>query len=204
MAGMGSKEPKGIEGTGAVAVTGAIDITIRLLREVLAVLDAHLERVDLDIRRSPDPDTWGDFDRWEWVVGLGFVACQTYIHDVIKVRTTGGEKGNLLRLGPKHRSGEPAALVIYEAANHWKHLTETHEIHPATTRKRDPRRSRRIALLEAIVGGPIVGGSMDYYVCSNVLLELTAPRVPRFENLLPVLLEWRGALPSPGGIMGVG
>jgi hypothetical protein len=55
-----------------------LDFDLDFLRDAVALVDASLERLDREAKASPDPDTFGIFEQMEYLIGFGFVACQTY------------------------------------------------------------------------------------------------------------------------------
>ena len=155
-----------------------MDQTIDSLEDVVGLFDSHLERLCEDIRTSPFPDASPEFDRADWFAGLGFVACQGYMTDVrTLVVCRPKDTATLLRLGPVLPSGQPFALVVSEAANHWKHRWESE----------DRRTTRRANVLKND------GGTGDYS-CFFALVALCEPEQPRFGHLLPRLIEWRDAV----------
>ncbi len=58
------------------------DYDLELLRDIVGTIDRHLEMIKQQSTEVEDPNSFGYFDRGEHVVGLGFVACQTYIVDL--------------------------------------------------------------------------------------------------------------------------
>lgn len=99
-----------------------VDYDLDLLRELLQLLDAQLDRLGKWAARADDADREGIYDSEEHVVGLGFVACQTYL-----VATYGAmlvKKPKALGFGPPHRSGYTIAQLVNHAANYWKHRDE--------------------------------------------------------------------------------
>jgi len=89
-----------------------LDPDLPLLEGVAVFLDAQLNQMQEEARRTGDPDANGVFDRLEHVTGLGFAACQNYIASCAgRSRVS---KQRALELGPKHRTGQP--LVALRAA----------------------------------------------------------------------------------------
>jgi hypothetical protein len=103
------------------------DVHLQLLAELLYVLDGHYQRIERAIRESPDPDAFGEFDRGEHLIGLAFVACQTYI-----AATCGRSKlakREALDVGAPMAGGLTAARLLNHAANFWKHHREPDDRH---------------------------------------------------------------------------
>ncbi len=158
-----------------------IDLHLDLLRDVLHVLDRHIDVVADRSVEAELQDQYGLFDRAEHATGLGFVAIQLYLTSLANQLTVG--KAMALSAGPKHASGEPIAAIINAAANYWKH-------HPEWAHQRPDRRRERIEALFDSVGFPV---DSDYPL-SGVLAEITTPRVARMTALVPLLLAWRDEL----------
>jgi hypothetical protein len=162
-------------------VTGVIDPSMPILREVLDVLDRHLADVYVQAEQSRDPITFGVVDRIDWIVGFGFTACQTYITEIGATHTRGWHPADLRKRGPVHTCGHHIATLVHEVANHWKHRYEE-----------KVSKNREIAL-SSLLGG---FSRWDGYDCYFALETLLAPNPPRFEHLVPLLEEWRDALPD--------
>jgi hypothetical protein len=55
------------------------DFDLEFLREAVRLLDAQLEHLEGEATRLADPDAFGVYDTVEYIVGLGFTACQGYL-----------------------------------------------------------------------------------------------------------------------------
>jgi len=117
------------------------------------------------------------YDKSEYVLGLGFVACQTYMASKVHGKMT----FQALNSGPMHRSQQPFSLVANACANYWKH----HDGWDRASLKGDAKNT--ISTLERI--GADVWSS---YPSSNVMHALLVPHKPRFMNLLLFLKQWAG------------
>ena len=147
------------------------------------MVDASLERLDGKGAVSPDPDAFGIFDEMEYIIGFGFVACQTYATAVVSRSKFKSKKHEALVLGPKHRTGQSVIQLINAAANHWKHSPEWSLDTPTTQAK------QTLKVISSL--GVDTNGS---YPVANMLHEILAPHQARFENLLPFLMQWRDIL----------
>ena len=98
-----------------------LDFHREFLESAVDLVDAQLDRIDLEVLESTDPDSFGVFDRAEYLTGLGFAACQTYLAATIGRRV---DHARALELGPMHVCGRPIAALVNAAANHWKHSPE--------------------------------------------------------------------------------
>jgi len=134
-----------------------------------------LDRIDTEAKYSDDPDQFGIYDKYEYVLGLGFVTCQTYIASKHK----GKNKFQALNTGPKHRSEQTFAVVINACANYWKH----HDEWERTSLNKNAKNT--INILEKM--GADVWSS---YPTSNAMHALIEPHKPRFKNILPFLKQW--------------
>src|ERR1700693_400523 len=166
-----------------IAVDGSIfDFDLEFLRDFARFLDAHLEHLEEEALRVPDPDGFGVYESAEYIVGLGFVACQAYL-----AATYGGlhvKKIEALKAGPGHRSGYTIAELVDHAANFWKH----HEEWPLNPH--GPPQARTLAARAAL---DIDGND---YALTCVLAAVVLPTRSRFHALLSHLEAWRDALAS--------
>ena len=164
---------------------GVHDFDLESLVELLEVLDHQIENSEAEISSSTDPDGSGCFDRLEGAVGLGFVACQQYIHatyprliDDPKLTAT-KRKLKAIKSPPIHSNRErPIAIaeVINAAANFWKHHDEG------------------VPKPETMdVMNSLVPPSADYKM-GKVLYELVKPEPSRFASVVRLLTEWRDLL----------
>lgn len=92
------------------------------LMELLQLLDDRLLLIAGDIDKSLDSDGEGLLDRAEYLIGVGFVAMQQYVHEALIGLNI--KRMDALRLGPFHGSGAPYIKIINESANWWKHEPE--------------------------------------------------------------------------------
>jgi hypothetical protein len=157
-----------------MTIAGMYDPDRELLQELLAVLDGHWRRIDAAIRTSPDADAHGEFDRGEHLVGLGFVACQTYI--AATCGRSGFSKPEGLALGDEVAPGITRAALVNHAANYWKHRLDPGD---------DARRDRTMLALDA--AGIAVH---DSYPLSNVLAALAGPCEAPLLRLGDIMVEW--------------
>lgn len=134
-----------------------------------------MDRIDSQAAKSEDPDQFGIYDDYEHILGLGFVACQTYISSKLR----GKSKSQVLSLGPKHRCNQTFAAITNACANYWKH----HDEWERASLRDDAKKT--ISILQAM--GADVWSS---YPTSNIMQVLIAPHTPRFKNLLPFLKQW--------------
>jgi hypothetical protein len=159
-----------------------LDFGLDFLEASAALIDPRLERLDSAARTSPDPDAFGIFDQIEYISGFGFVACQTYITEVVNRFKL--KKRDALEFGPKHRTGRSMAHLINSAANHWKHSPEWDLDTPTT------QANQTLEVIQSL------GVDVDAaYPVSATLYEILSPLPARFRNLSPYLTEWRDALP---------
>jgi hypothetical protein len=98
------------------------DYEFHLLGDATGLVDGRLAELNLEFRRSSDPDSDGILDRLEYISGFGFVACQAYITAHIGYTKT--PKKRALEVGPIHRCGVSCVALVNAAANHWKHEPE--------------------------------------------------------------------------------
>lgn len=159
-----------------------VDFDLEFLREAAALVDANIERQERNASASPDPDGFGIFDHVEYVVGFGFVACQTYLVAIASRKRL--VKKDYLGLGPKHRTGRSMAELINAAANCWKHSPEW---------CLDGWTSRSDSTLNVISSLGVDTNGL--HPLANTLYEILAPHPARFENLIPFVIRWRDALP---------
>jgi hypothetical protein len=156
------------------------DVHLPLLAELLHVLDGHYQRIERAIRESPDPDSFGEFDRGEHLIGLAFVACQTYI-----AATCGRfkvAKREALDVGASMAGDLTAARLVNHAANFWKHHREP-----------DDRSAGGVAQRNSAVFAAIGVAQDADYSLSNVLGKLL-PNQEGIASLEGLMVEWRHEL----------
>jgi hypothetical protein len=162
---------------------GAIlcDPELDVLREVLLVLDRHLEAILGEYETAEESDQLGNFDRAEHIMGLGFVACQAYLtatHGFLNVQNS-----DAFSCGPCHRTGKRIVEIFNHAANYWKH-------HEVWHLEKSPARQNRIRDVFDAVGFPV---DSDYPL-SGILAEVVAPNPTAFTPLVAKLATWRDEL----------
>ena len=118
----------------------------------------------------------------EYLIGFGFVACQTYATAVASRSKI--SKREAIALGPKHRTGRSMAQLVNAAANHWKHSPEWSLDAPTT------QAAQTLEVISSL--GVDTNGS---YPVAITLSEILTPHQARFANLIPFLTQWRDALP---------
>ena len=158
-----------------------LDYDLNLLRDLVHVIDEHLDHILKESLQVDDPDGLGYFDNAEHVVGLGFVACQTYVSSVcgyLKI-----EKRKALSVGPLHPSGQTKVQIINHAANYWKHNS-------GWSFDKNSKQKKFVEDSFESVGFPV---RIDYPL-SGVLKELTFPNVVTFESIVKVLEAWKDDL----------
>ncbi len=160
-----------------------IDFNLDFLRRAAVLIDASLDRLDRESGASQDPDAFGIFDEAEYLVGFGFVACQTYLTAIASQSTLKGEKRKALSLGPLHRTGQSMAQLVNAAANYWKHSPEWSLDTPSIQAKQT---LEVISRLGVDTSAP--------YPTANMLYEILTPHPARFAPLLPFLTQWRNTL----------
>jgi hypothetical protein len=157
-----------------------LDFDLQFVEQLLTLLDAHLGELRAAAAHSPDADAFGFYDSEDYLIGIGFVACQGYL------ATTSGEerieKAIARKAGPAHRSGYTIAEIINSAANHWKHRDEWAG---ARTAKRKEKTNEILDALDLPETASAFGG---------VLAELVLARPTRLSALLPHLEAWRDAM----------
>jgi hypothetical protein len=158
-----------------------VDFDLDLLQQLVRIIDQHLELMAQESVQVDDADSFGYFDRMEHLVGLGFVACQTYMSSVCGFLRI--EKPKALIVGPVHSSGQTKVQIINSAANYWKHNSEW-------TFEKSDRQRKRIEDTFDLVGFPI----NTEYPLSGVLTELVTPELAAFQPIIAVLVTWRDEL----------
>ncbi len=160
------------------------DWDLDFLKMSMELIDERLDYLDNERVQCLDPDSLGVFDRLEYVTGLGFVACQTYVTAHCSRSKFQGKKYKALALGSKHTTGLSMIQLINAAANHWKHSSEWSPEKPATAVKQT---------LDVISSLDV---DLNCYPVANMLYEMLTPQPARFANLLPFLVAWRDELYS--------
>jgi hypothetical protein len=150
------------------------------LNDAAALVDSKLDLLDERASQSADPDADGIFDRAEYLVGFGFVACQAYMTESISM--SGLQKDMALGFGPRHACGHTMAALVNAVANYWKHSPEW--TGPLS------RRAEATANLICDLGVDVSSS----YVVVNSLYQLVQPRGHRVCFLIPFLSQWRASL----------
>ncbi|MGZ8410435.1 MAG: hypothetical protein ACXWVS_11055 [Hyphomicrobium sp.] len=181
------------------------DADLYFLKDILIMLDAKLLELDCKIqearKNSIDPEGLGLFDKGEYIIGMGFAACQRYMTSTFGPMKV--EKEDALKIGPNHENGESIATIINAAANYWKHCDEWRHVSFA----REPESNMVVAILHDI---DILTGHQKKtikqietvtpwadYTCSNLLASLIKTSELselRLSLLVPFLEEWRNQL----------
>lgn len=157
------------------------DFDLPVLVELLKVIDKQIAKLEVAIAGSPDPDGFGECDRLEAVVGLGFVACQQYINATYGQLSASKEEKRWQVVGspPMHSCGESFVALADAAANYWKHADEWR----AGESSRHEVRTRKV--LNALTP------STEGYGLSEILQEIVRPAQPRFASVIHELTLWR-------------
>jgi hypothetical protein len=166
---------------------GTHDFDLAFLRDLCALLDSRLDQIQETIDASFDPDQMGHFDDFEYVVGMGFVACQRYLASTFGPHNVA--KKAALSVGPRHSGGETLARILNAAANYWKHSDEWDSKSTVFRNHAglEPMQLETIRVVETVT-------PWGDYTCANLLAALTAPDEPRLQSLLPEIEEWRDSL----------
>ena len=96
------------------------DYDMEFLRDLLELLDGHIERLSASVPQSVDAG--GAFESIEYIISVGLDACQSYLATTssdLKVK-----KAVALKKGPVHPSGLTIVEIINHAANFGKHDDE--------------------------------------------------------------------------------
>jgi hypothetical protein len=158
----------------------ALDIDLGFLRDLVQLLDRHLEQLEREAAVLPDPDGSGVFESADYLVGLGLVACQGYLaatYGFLRI-----EKQEALKRGPMHCSGYTIAELVNHGANFWKHRDEW------TVDPNKAAQERTLAALAAL------GCEGHDYPLTSLLAALVLPTHGRLQALLSHLEAWRDAL----------
>jgi hypothetical protein len=155
------------------------DLGMEFLAHACQVIDQTLERqyafIDADFDLA---DQAGVPDMAEYLIGLGFAACQGYITGVCA--EMGVQKADALLVGPEHATGATIASLTNHAANWWKHCDEWSD--PPTGRA-----------LQTYSGLKALGVS-GFYPLYDALRAMTSSQQPLFRELTVQLSAWRDAV----------
>jgi hypothetical protein len=171
-----------------------------LLSKHLSLLDTELERINIAIKNSRDPDTDGLCDSGEYFIGFGFIAIQQYIASTFP--QTGIPKKEALKFPPAIKSDLTVMEALNAGANYWKHYEEW-GFHIAIsedvdsieglkkitiTRNRDVLTKNdaknTLTTIEKIT-------PWADYTCANLLAELLPNKEMKLTPLLTYIVEWR-------------
>ena len=158
-----------------------LDYDLELLKGIVRTIDQHLETINQRSTEVDDADSFGYFDQAEHALGLGFVACQTYISAICG--QLGTKKQDALSFGPQHSSGQTVVQIVNHAANYWKHSDEW-------LLNKNHKKKKYIEIAFEAIGASV---ETDYPL-SNVLMEITSPRKASFESLVELLIIWNEEL----------
>ena len=158
-----------------------IETELESLIKLISVIDKHLSEICEKSVEVSDADSLGLFDSAEHAVGLGLVACQTYMAAVYGSLQI--EKSRAISFGPKHSGGLTKIQIINHAANYWKHNNEW---------SLDRTVARRAAIERAFesIGFPV---GTDYPL-SGVLTELAEPNYASLSPIISILEAWKAEL----------
>jgi len=162
------------------------DCDLKFLRDHLTLLDSRWDEIQKRIDECTDPESAGLFDEGEYLVGMGFTACQQYLSATYG--PLGVKKEAALTVGPHHTSGQTYARLLNAAANYWKHMEEWDSI-AVIARNVDALKKiqkQTVRIIEFVT-------PWSDYTCANLLFELTIPEL-RLSSLIPKLEDWRRQL----------
>lgn len=171
-------------------MSSLLDIHIGSLQKLLVLLDRELVPLSERVLTSRDPESDGLCDHSEYLIGVGFVATQKYMDEIIREIEDRPGTVQILNAGPVLSNGHPFARSVWAAANYWKHGGEWWEVafqrnKPERKVKESNQRDEQAAFLEAY------GVFGRDYLCSNVLATISGPRVLSLETFVPLLQDWR-------------
>ena len=155
-----------------------LDYDLNLLQNLIHIIDQHLDHINKEALQVEDADSFGYFDNAEHIIGLGFVACQTYLSSIcgyLKI-----DKRKALSVGPLHSSGQTKAQIINHAANYWKHNSEW-------SFDKNSKQKKFVEEAFELIGFPV---NTDYPL-SGVLTEVVFPDKAAFDPIIKILESWR-------------
>ena len=156
------------------------EFDLSFLGDAASLVDSRLRALELDAKRSEDPDEHGIFDMAEYLTGFGLVACQTYIS--ARVARSRRKKKDALELGPPHACGQSMVSLVYALANYWKHGPEW-ETPPSKQAQETIDTIAKLGL-----------DLHDSYLATNALSALLRPNEPRIGRVIPFLKQWSEVL----------
>ena len=166
---------------------GILDDDLPFLVTLLELLDTRLTQIQLAIETSTDPDSDGLCDRGEYLIGMGFIACQRYLASTYG--PLGIRKHVALNCGPRESGGASFAEIVNATANLAKHFDEW-DFPSAVFRDRtglDANQLQTIRVIETVT-------NWADYTCSNVLAALVGSLEIKLTSLSPKLQAWRDEL----------
>jgi len=178
-----------------------LDTDLYFLENILTMLDAKLfeinKEIDEALNKSSDPDSLGLFDKGDYLVGMGLVACQKYLSSTFGSMRI--DKQTALKIGP-HVNCEPVVAIINAAANCWKHSDEWNHIEFISEPESEmlkvnirnhnllnKQETRTVKVIEKVT-------PWADYTCANILFSLTNSDELKLMELIPTLIEWRNQL----------
>jgi len=164
---------------------GWVDFDLNLFTDVASLVDARLDEIEEMAEVNPGLADGLDYPlRHEHLLGLGFVAAQSYLSMVMAEDEASARMA--LSVGPRHTSGTALAQLIQHGANYWKHADEW------DWQRADPRRDLIVNAFEA------VGIAEDEMSLYGLLCQITGSARPRLRDLSPILEQWHDALDDGG------
>lgn len=160
---------------------GWLDFDLNLFTDVAYLVDARLDEIEQLATSNPGLADGLDYPlRHEHLLGIGFVAAQSYL----TVVTAEGEtpRGQARSVGPRHASGIALAQLVQHGANYWKHADEWDS---------RTRAARRDLIVDAFAQVGMVEDEMSLY---GLLVQITRSSQPRVGDLSPILEQWHDAL----------
>lgn len=155
------------------------DLGMEFLEHTCQVIDETLARQYAFIDQNYDMADQLDVPEMvEYLIGLGFAACQGYITGVCAEMAV--SKPDALEVGPRHAGGATIAALTNYAANWWKHCDEWPEELTGQSRR--------------TYDGLMVLGVSASYPLTDALVHMTGARRPHFRQLAAQLSIWRDAV----------
>ncbi len=169
-----------------------------LLSKHLSLLDTELERINIAIKNSQDPDTDGLCDSGEYFIGFGFIAIQKYIASTFP--QTGLEQKDALKLPPTFQNDLTVMEALWAGANYWKHYEEW-GLNITVFEDADNEGLKKITInrhsdvLKGLAKNTVrtiekITPWADY-TCSNILAELLPDEEIKLLPLFKYIAEWR-------------
>lgn len=157
------------------------------LQMVLSHVDVFIREIKEWARSHGDPEADDFCFEMEYIIGIGFVACQRYLSSTCALFRIGFKEG--CRLPPLVRDGISFADAINATANYWKHHDGweddsdiQHEKHTKETLHKQEKHTKE-TLHKLGCDPPYI------FVAAKILGDLSGEIL--VESLLPRLMEWR-------------